>query len=319
MRAPEMDEKKSPRKTSRGQTRVAVERDEAEEGYLDGQMLVAMPVMEDERFARSVIYICAHSAEGAMGIIVNRPAGSIDFPQLLVQLDIIDKADEIRLPENAETMKVLRGGPVETEPPQQLQQPRLDLPRPAGRVLGLDRQLDMALRAGHQFEQPLQGQHAAALGRVHLPVRRLIRVLEPPPLLLLLPRPEVQRRQVGELQGGDRAAPVGRTVDTPVVYADQMAVGGEADVTLQCVRPVLDGLPVGGQGVFGDVLGRTAVGHDLDGAGDRRCIPCRVHIGHAAMVPPSGAEVRFARCKERRPWCGGCFTAVRHGMGKAVS
>jgi putative transcriptional regulator len=109
-----MDEKKSPRKTSRGQTRVAVERDEAEEGYLDGQMLVAMPVMEDERFARSVIYICAHSAEGAMGIIVNRPAGSIDFPQLLVQLDIIDKADEIRLPENAETMKVLRGGPVET-------------------------------------------------------------------------------------------------------------------------------------------------------------------------------------------------------------
>jgi putative transcriptional regulator len=49
-----------------------------------------------------------------MGIIVNRPAGSIDFPQLLVQLDIIDKADEIRLPENAETMKVLRGGPVET-------------------------------------------------------------------------------------------------------------------------------------------------------------------------------------------------------------
>ncbi|MGN6287197.1 MAG: YqgE/AlgH family protein [Afipia sp.] len=117
MRAPEMDEKKSPkspRKTSRRQTRIAIERDEAEEGYLDGQMLVAMPVMEDERFARSVIYICAHSAEGAMGIIVNRPAGSIDFPQLLVQLDIIDKADEIRLPENAETMKVLRGGPVET-------------------------------------------------------------------------------------------------------------------------------------------------------------------------------------------------------------
>jgi putative transcriptional regulator len=109
-----MDEKKSPRKTSRRRTRIAVEREEAEEGYLDGQMLVAMPVMEDERFARSVIYICAHSAEGAMGIIVNRPAGSIDFPQLLVQLDIIGKNDEILLPENAETMKVLRGGPVET-------------------------------------------------------------------------------------------------------------------------------------------------------------------------------------------------------------
>ena len=49
-----------------------------------------------------------------MGIIVNRPAGSIDFPGLLVQLDIIKKVDEIKLPENAESMKVLRGGPVET-------------------------------------------------------------------------------------------------------------------------------------------------------------------------------------------------------------
>ena len=73
-----------------------------------------MPVMGDPRFERSVIYLCAHSSEGAMGIIVNRPAGSIDFPGLLVQLDIIKKADQIKLPENAETMKVLHGGPVET-------------------------------------------------------------------------------------------------------------------------------------------------------------------------------------------------------------
>jgi putative transcriptional regulator len=110
-----MDEKKSPRKTSRGRRKIAVAMDDApEQGYLDGQMLVAMPVMEDERFARSVIYICAHSAEGAMGIIVNRPAGSIDFPQLLVQLEIIDRADQIRLPEYAESMQVLKGGPVET-------------------------------------------------------------------------------------------------------------------------------------------------------------------------------------------------------------
>jgi putative transcriptional regulator len=83
-------------------------------GYLDGQLLIAMPVMGDPRFERSVIYLCAHSAEGAMGIIVNRPAGSIDFPGLLVQLDIIKEADQIKLPENAETLKVLRGGPVET-------------------------------------------------------------------------------------------------------------------------------------------------------------------------------------------------------------
>jgi putative transcriptional regulator len=84
------------------------------QGYLDGQLLIAMPVMEDERFARSVIYVCAHSSEGAMGIIVNRPAGSIDFPELLVQLNIIDKVNQIKLPENAESMKVLKGGPVET-------------------------------------------------------------------------------------------------------------------------------------------------------------------------------------------------------------
>jgi len=83
-------------------------------GYLDGQMLVAMPVMGDPRFERSVIYMCAHSADGAMGIMVNRPAGSIDFPELLVQLNIINKADQITLPENAEAMKVMSGGPVDT-------------------------------------------------------------------------------------------------------------------------------------------------------------------------------------------------------------
>lgn len=87
---------------------------EEQAGYLDGQLLIAMPVMGDPRFERSVIYLCAHSAEGAMGIIVNHPAGSIDFPELLVQLGIIDNGEQIKLPENAETMKVLRGGPVDT-------------------------------------------------------------------------------------------------------------------------------------------------------------------------------------------------------------
>ena len=83
-------------------------------GYLDGQLLVAMPVMGDPRFERSVIYMCAHSAEGAMGIIVNHPAGSIDFPQLLMQLDIIKSADQIKVGDNAEPMQVLKGGPVDT-------------------------------------------------------------------------------------------------------------------------------------------------------------------------------------------------------------
>ena len=44
------------------------------DGYLDGQLLVAMPIMTDKRFARSVIYMCAHSAEGAMGLIINQRA-----------------------------------------------------------------------------------------------------------------------------------------------------------------------------------------------------------------------------------------------------
>ena len=84
------------------------------QSYLDGQLLIAMPVMGDPRFERSVIYMCAHSADGAMGIMVNRPAGSIDFPDLLVQLNIINKDDQIKLPDTAESMKVMRGGPVDT-------------------------------------------------------------------------------------------------------------------------------------------------------------------------------------------------------------
>lgn len=82
--------------------------------YLDGQLLVAMPGMADERFARSVIYLCAHSAEGAMGIIVNKAAADLNMPDLLVQLDIIGQADAIRLPNRVGHMPVLMGGPVES-------------------------------------------------------------------------------------------------------------------------------------------------------------------------------------------------------------
>jgi putative transcriptional regulator len=83
-------------------------------GYLDGQMLIAMPAMNDERFNRAVIYVCAHSAEGAMGIIVNQPAGNISFPDLLVQLEVIPENERIQLPHRAGEVKVLKGGPVET-------------------------------------------------------------------------------------------------------------------------------------------------------------------------------------------------------------
>jgi putative transcriptional regulator len=83
-------------------------------GYLDGQMLIAMPAMGDDRFTRSVIYVCAHSTEGAMGIVVNQPASNIKFPDLLVQLEVIPAAERIELPMQAEVVKVLKGGPVET-------------------------------------------------------------------------------------------------------------------------------------------------------------------------------------------------------------
>src|ERR1700674_1103286 len=84
-------------------------------GYLDGQMLIAMPAMSDERFSRSLIYICAHSSEGAMGIVVNHPAPNINFSDLLVKLNVIPSADVIQLPGRAGVVKVMRGGPVETE------------------------------------------------------------------------------------------------------------------------------------------------------------------------------------------------------------
>jgi putative transcriptional regulator len=84
-------------------------------GYLDGQMLIAMPSMLDERFSRSVIYLCAHSSEGAMGIVVNHPAPNVNFSDLLVKLDVIPAADRIQLPRKAGGVKVMRGGPVETE------------------------------------------------------------------------------------------------------------------------------------------------------------------------------------------------------------
>lgn len=82
--------------------------------YLDGRMLVAMPSMGDARFERSVIYLCAHSKEGAMGIIVNQIAPSISFRELLEQLDIVSEDKQIRLPADFVNRKVFIGGPVET-------------------------------------------------------------------------------------------------------------------------------------------------------------------------------------------------------------
>lgn len=74
-----------------------------------------MPGMSDQRFARSVIYLCAHSEDGAMGLVVNQPSQVRNFPDLLVQLQIIKPQERIELPEGAEAIQVLQGGPVQTD------------------------------------------------------------------------------------------------------------------------------------------------------------------------------------------------------------
>lgn len=87
----------------------------AKSGYLDGQLLIAMPSMTDKRFARSVIYMCTHSAEGAMGLIVNQRAKHISFPQLLQQLGIVPKAAAETVAPDILMHKVHVGGPVDTK------------------------------------------------------------------------------------------------------------------------------------------------------------------------------------------------------------
>ena len=86
-------------------TSVIDDADPSELG-LAGQLLIAMPGMGDPRFEKAVVYMCAHSEDGAMGLIVNKPASDVSFDDLLAQLKIpkVDNADEIR---------VMFGGPVE--------------------------------------------------------------------------------------------------------------------------------------------------------------------------------------------------------------
>ncbi|MGY6708676.1 MAG: YqgE/AlgH family protein [Rhizobiaceae bacterium] len=80
--------------------------------FLDGQFLLAMPGMADDRFARSVIYVCAHSEEGAMGLIINQPQ-QLSFPDLLVQLGMLEEEEAIRLPAATREIIVRHGGPVD--------------------------------------------------------------------------------------------------------------------------------------------------------------------------------------------------------------
>lgn len=77
------------------------------EGYLTGQLLVAMPQMLDERFSTSVIYLCAHTEDGAMGLVVNKLLENVDLPDLLKQLDLEPDLKGLGI-------RVHFGGPVES-------------------------------------------------------------------------------------------------------------------------------------------------------------------------------------------------------------
>ena len=81
--------------------------------YLDGQLLIAMPSIGDSRFERTVIYMCAHSEQGAMGLIVNKAAPMMRFGDLISQLDIYPEDNALEPPEEMMEMSVLYGGPVE--------------------------------------------------------------------------------------------------------------------------------------------------------------------------------------------------------------
>ena len=77
-------------------------------GYLTGKLLLAMPNMGDPRFSRSIILLCAHSDDYAMGLVLNKPIDDLLLSDLLEQLEI---EQTIQLPRT----HILNGGPVATD------------------------------------------------------------------------------------------------------------------------------------------------------------------------------------------------------------
>ena len=82
-----------------------------ENNYLKGKLLLSMPTMSDPRFFKSVIYICNHDDQGAMGLNINNRMPGFNFKQLLAQLNI---KDDPEYKEQLEQIDVMNGGPVET-------------------------------------------------------------------------------------------------------------------------------------------------------------------------------------------------------------
>lgn len=77
-----------------------------DDARLTGQLLIAMPTMEDQRFSHSVIYMCAHTEEGAMGLVLNRPVTGTTFEDLLKQLEVAPAPP-------ARKINLCDGGPID--------------------------------------------------------------------------------------------------------------------------------------------------------------------------------------------------------------
>lgn len=78
---------------------------------MKGKLLLSMPNMSDPRFFKSVIFICSHDDQGAMGLVINNPMPGMNFKQLLAQLNIKDNPEHEDM---LEKISVMSGGPVET-------------------------------------------------------------------------------------------------------------------------------------------------------------------------------------------------------------
>ena len=98
-----MADPKTPFRTSKSQ----------DQGHLDltGHLLIAMPGMIDDRFARSVVLVCNHDAQGSMGFVLNQPAASPKFLEILHELKLEECEEQMR--KSDRTVTVFRGGPVE--------------------------------------------------------------------------------------------------------------------------------------------------------------------------------------------------------------
>jgi len=77
-----------------------------DDGFLTGKLLIAMPALTSGPFAQSVVYVCVHTPEGAMGIVLNQPLEAPSFDDLLRQLDITPAPPARRI-------RLCAGGPVD--------------------------------------------------------------------------------------------------------------------------------------------------------------------------------------------------------------